>query len=279
MNELIELFRKIFLFKIVNTEKVTISVLTVVTVILAFILTNILLRFVRKTISKRLPVQDRNKFVSIFQVLKYGVYIIVVIFTLNASGVNMNVFLTASAALFVGLGFALQQLFQDIISGILLILDQSMHVGDIVEVNGIVGRVEEIRLRSTRVINRDGRVLVVPNHKFMNDTLYNYTQNGNILRENVSVGVAYGTDVELVKQILLEVADSHTLVLKDPKPMVIFSNFGESSLDFELYFFVSDGFITPRIKSDLRFRINQQFNARNISVPFPQRDVHIITKT
>lgn len=106
MNELIELFRKIFLFKIVNTEKVTISVLTVVTVILAFILTNILLRFVRKTISKRLPVQDRNKFVSIFQVLKYGVYIIVVIFTLNASGVNMNVFLTASAALFVGLGFA-----------------------------------------------------------------------------------------------------------------------------------------------------------------------------
>lgn len=236
MNELIELFRKIFLFKIVNTEKVTISVLTVVTVILAFILTNILLRFVRKTISKRLPVQDRNKFVSIFQVLKYGVYIIVVIFTLNASGVNMNVFLTASAALFVGLGFALQQLFQDIISGILLILDQSMHVGDIVEVNGIVGRVEEIRLRSTRVINRDGRVLVVPNHKFMNDTLYNYTQNGNILRENVSVGVAYGTDVELVKQILLEVADSHTLVLKDPKPMVIFSNFGESSLDFELYF-------------------------------------------
>ena len=279
MNELIELFRKIFLFKIVNTEKVTISVLTVVTVILAFILTNILLRFVRKTISKRLPVQDRNKFVSIFQVLKYGVYIIVVIFTLKASVVNMNVFLTASAALFVGLGFALQQLFQDIISGILLILDQSMHVGDIVEVNGIVGRVEEIRLRSTRVINRDGRVLVVPNHKFMNDTLYNYTQNGNILRENVSVGVAYGTDVELVKQILLEVADSHTLVLKDPKPMVIFSNFGESSLDFELYFFVSDGFITPRIKSDLRFRINQQFNARNISVPFPQRDVHIITKT
>lgn len=181
MNELIELFRKIFLFKIVNTEKVTISVLTVVTVILAFILTNILLRFVRKTISKRLPVQDRNKFVSIFQVLKYGVYIIVVIFTLNASGVNMNVFLTASAALLLDWDLRYSNSFKILFHGILLILDQSMHVGDIVEVNGIVGRVEEIRLRSTRVINRDGRVLVVPNHKFMNDTLYNYTQNGNIL--------------------------------------------------------------------------------------------------
>lgn len=98
-------------------------------------------------------------------------------------------------------------------------------------------------------------------------------------RENVSVGVAYGTDVELVKQILLEVADSHTLVLKDPKPMVIFSNFGESSLDFELYFFVSDGFITPRIKSDLRFRINHNLMPVISLCQFPQRDVHIITKT
>jgi len=273
--EFLEWLKDIFFYNIYESKEVTITVATIAAVILAFMVSSYVLKVTRKIVTRRLPPEDKNKFISIFQFLKYLVYVIVIVFTLNASGVNMSVFLTASAALFVGLGFALQQLFQDIISGVLMILDQSMHIGDIVEINGIVGRVEEIRLRSTRVVSRDGRVLVVPNHKFMLEVLYNYTQNNNIVRENVTVGVAYGSDLELVRKLLEEVAMEHPTVLKDPKPFVFFDNFGDSSLDFILYFFIGDGFRSPAVKSDLRFSIDAQFRKHNVTIPFPQRDVHI----
>jgi small-conductance mechanosensitive channel len=188
------------------------------------------------------------------------------------------VFLTASAALLVGLGFALQQLFQDIISGILIILDQSLHVGDIVEVENKVGKVLEIKLRTTRVITRNDRIMVIPNHKFMLDTLFNWTQNGFTNREQVDVGVAYGSDVQLVKKILLQCANDATEVVKEPKPVVLFEDFADSSLNFSLYFYVNNGMNSPSIKSDLRFRIDAAFRENKVSIPFPQRDLHIITK-
>jgi len=217
----------------------------------------------------------KNKFVSIFQFVQYLVYLFVIMFTLNASGVNISVLLTASAAIFLGLGFALQQLFQDLISGILIILDQSLRVGDIIEIDGKVCKVEKISLRSTKAVTRNQRVMVIPNHKFLTDILFNWTQNSNIIRENIEVGVAYGSDTELVKQILIACATKHESVLKIPEPVVMFEDFGDSSLDFAVYFFVDDAFTVPRVKSELRFEIDKQFRANKVSIPFPQRDVHL----
>jgi small-conductance mechanosensitive channel len=194
------------------------------------------------------------------------------------NGVNMSFLLTASAALLVGLGFALQQLFQDVISGILMIVDQSLHVGDIVEVDGRVGKVLEIKLRTTRVVTRNNRVMVIPNHKFMLDTLFNWTQNSFTNREQVNVGVAYGSDVQLVKKILLQCAEESPDVVQEPKPIVLFEDFADSSLNFSLYFYVDNGMNSPAIQSDLRFRIDAAFRANNVSIPFPQRDIHVITK-
>lgn len=198
MNELLDLLH----FKIIDTKNIDFTVLNVIFLIVVLVVTSFVLKIIRKVVTRKLPLEDKNKFVSVFQFIKYIVYIFVVMFTLHSSGVNMNVFLTASAALFVGIGFALQTFFLDIISGILIILDQSLHVGDIIEVDGKVGIVKEIRLRTTRMVTRNDRVLVIPNNKFMTDILFNWTQNTTSNREQVSVGVAYGSDVNLVKKLL-----------------------------------------------------------------------------
>jgi small-conductance mechanosensitive channel len=189
--------------------------------------------------------------------------------------VNLTALLTASAALFVGLGFALQDIFKDIIAGITILIDKSVLVNDIIEMNEKVGRVFEIKLRSTRVITRDDKILIIPNHLFLSESVYNYTQNHPKTRESVLVGVAYGSDTKKVERVLLDCADSQKGILKSPEPFVMFNNFGDSSLDFGIYFYVKDSFTDPRIKSNLRFAIDQAFRENQITIPFPQRDVHI----
>lgn len=273
--EVFEQLKEIFGLSLIKTEDINFTLGALVALLFAFFATSFILRFFRKFVTRKLPIEDRNKFISIFQFLQYTIYIFVLMFTLKASGVDVTVLLTASAAIFIGLGFALQQLFQDLIAGILIILDQTLHVGDIIEIEGKVCRVEKISLRSTIAVTRNQRVMVIPNHKFLSDILFNWTQKSNIIRENVEVGVAYGSDTQLVKNILIECAKKHPRILKEFEPTVMFENFGDSSLDFALYFFINDGFTVPGIKSELRFEIDQQFRNHNITIPFPQRDVHL----
>lgn len=268
-------FKDLLAFKVLPGDSINISVGTILTVIIVIVVVTFLLKLVYKVVTSNLPEEDKNKFVSIFGFFKYLLYIFVILTVLHASGVNLTVMLTASAALFIGLGFALQYLFQDIISGVLIILDQSLHVGDIIEVEDKIGKVFEIRLRTTRAITRDDKVIVIPNHIFLTDSIYNYTQNHRTTRESVKVGVAYGSDVRLVSKILEEVVASQKGVLKNPKSFVLFEDFGDSALLFSINFFINDSFSDPRLKSEIRFKINDKFREHNISIPFPQRDVHI----
>jgi small-conductance mechanosensitive channel len=273
--EILNTIKEFFSYSIYQSKDVNITVFTIISLILAFIITNIVLKFLRKLITKKIPLEDKSRFVSVFQFLQYLIYLFVVMFTLNASGVNISVLLTASAAIFLGLGFALQQLFQDLISGVLMIVDQSMKVDDIIEIEGRVCKVEKISLRSTKAVTRNNRVMVIPNHIFMSNVLFNWTQNSKIVREDLSVNVAYGSDTNLVKNLLLDSAKSHQDILKQPNAIVLFENFGDSALEFILYFFVKDPFISPKIKSDLRFIIDQKFRENNVNIPFPQRTIHI----
>jgi small-conductance mechanosensitive channel len=275
---MIETIKEILNFKIIDGKDIDITIGTITLLVVVLITTGLILKAIRIFLTRKLPKEEKNKFISFFQFIRYIVFIFAFIFALDVSGVDMSVLLTASAALLVGLGFALQQLFQDIISGILIIIDQSLHVGDIVEVDGRVGKVLEIKLRTTRVVTRNNRVMVIPNHKFMLDTLFNWTQNSFTNREQVNVGVAYGSDVQIVKKILLECAEETPEVVKEPKPIVLFEDFADSSLNFSLYFYVDNGMNSPGIQSDLRFRIDAAFRANNVSIPFPQRDIHVITK-
>ena len=149
-----------------------------------------------------------------------------------------------------------------------------MHVGDIIELEGKVGRVLDIRLRTTRAVTIDNKVLVIPNHLYLTNILFNWTENGTETRESVNIGVAYGSDVALVKQLLLDSAKNHKKVLIAPVPKVLFTDFADSSLNFKLIFTLNDSFETRFVQSDLRFEIDKKFREHNIKIPFPQRDVH-----
>lgn len=256
-------------------ENVHIDVRTILILIFIMLLTNWLLKLVRKLVNKKLDEQNKGKFKSVFSFLKYFIYTLVLIVALESSGIKMSVLLAGSAALLVGIGLGLQTLFQDIISGIFILVDRSLQVDDIVEVDGKVGRIFEIKLRTSRAVTIDDRVLIIPNHKFMTNSLYNWTQNGNVTTESVEVGVAYGSDVEKVKEILLSIAKEHPMILDSKGPDVLFSDFGESSLRFKLIFVIRDSFTRNKIKSDVRFAIEKAFREYNIKIPFPQRDVHI----
>ena len=257
-----------------NSIHITIGLLLLLFV--TMLLTGFVLKLLRRLFTRKMETDDKLKFISIFKFIKYVVYVVVILLTMSAAGINVTVILTASAALFVGLGLALQELFQDIIGGIFIIIDKSLRVGDIVEVNGKVGKVFEIKLRTTRAITRDDKVIIIPNHHFISDIIYNYTQNHKSTREKVSVGVSYGSNVELVTRLLLEAVGEQKGVLKKPKAFVLFEDFGDSALLFSVNFFISDSFSDPRIKSEIRYRIDNKFRVNNVTIPFPQRDVHII---
>jgi len=270
-----EKIREILNYTVAFSDDIQISVKAIIFVVFAFFITNRLLKLIRKIINKRLEEGDKGKFKTVFVFLRYFIYVIVIILALESSGVQVSVLLAGSAALLVGLGLGLQTLFQDIISGIFILLDKSLHVNDIVEVDGKIGRIFEINLRTTRAVTIDNRVLIIPNHVFLTNSLFNWTQNGVQTTEFLTVGVAYGSDVEKVKELLIEVAKKHPRVLRHPKPDVLFMDFADSALIFRLIIAINDSFTHLKIKSDLRFEIDKKFREHNVQIPFPQRDVHL----
>jgi small-conductance mechanosensitive channel len=258
-----------------DAHQIVLKMKYLILVVLVMLLTTILLRWVRKLVTRRMPKEDKVKFNTVFSFTRWIIYIIVILVVFDAIGFNVTAVFAASAALLIGIGLALQTLFQDIISGIFILIDRSVQVGDIIEIEGKVGRVEEIKLRTTRAVTIDNKVLIIPNHQYLTNSLYNWTQNGKVTRESVSVGVAYGSDTNKVKELLLQAANAHEMILKHPAPLVIFENFGDSALEFRLVFTLNDSFIGAIPKSDLRFEIDRLFREHNISIPFPQRDIHI----
>ena len=256
-------------------KSVDITVGLLLTITVAFIATSFILKWMRHIITRKMVQDDKLKFISIFKFIKYAAYVVVVLITVSMAGIDITILITASAALFVGLGLALQELFQDVIGGIFIIVDKSLSVGDIIEVDSKVGKVFEIKLRTVRAITRDDKVVIIPNHKFISDIVYNYTQNHKTTREQVKIGVAYGSDVMLVTKILEEIAHIQKGILKNPKPSVLFEDFGDSALLFSLNFYINDSFTDPRIKSEVRYKIDAKFREHHITIPFPQRDVHI----
>ncbi|TMM29052.1 mechanosensitive ion channel [Polaribacter aestuariivivens] len=266
-------------YTFVFSKEISITVKGLLFVAIALVLTAIILKFVRRLITRKLPKNDKHKFVTVFTYIRWFVFLVIFLIAMHSSGVNVTAVFAASAALLIGVGLALQTLFQDIISGIFILVDQSVHVGDIIELEGKVGRVLDIRLRTTRAVTVDNKVLVIPNHLYLTNILFNWTENGTETRESVTVGVSYGSDVELVKNILLEKAKNHNKILSIPEPTVLFTDFADSSLNFKLVFSLNDGFETRFVQSDLRFEIDKAFRENNVTIPFPQRDVHFYQET
>lgn len=260
-------------------KTVVITPRSILLAIVFYFLTWLFLKLIRRIVSRALSDEARDKFKGIFTFFNYFVYTVVTLVAFDTVGLNLTTLFAASAALLVGVGLALQTFIQDIISGIFILADQSVHVGDIIQVEGQIGKVERIQLRTTRAVTRDNRVLIIPNHKFMASILYNWTENGTLTRESIMVGVAYGSDVDRVRELLLEVANQHRMVLKKPLPVVLFNDFGDSALLFELLIPINRSFESNIVKSDIRFAIDKAFRKNKIEIPFPQRVVHLPKNT
>lgn len=275
-----QLFGDLFNTKILELEKYSLSLMDVVVFIAilvgARVLVWILTLILQKSLIKRTKVDQGRRFAFI-QIIKYFIYTISVVVAIESLGLNLGVLLASSAALFVGLGLGLQQTFNDFISGIILLFEGSIEVGDVVEVGSLVGRVKEIGIRTSKVETRESIYIIVPNSKFVGDNVTNWSHNRKSTRFDITVGVAYGSDVDLVKKCMLGCAKRHNLIVKTPAPFVRFANFGNSSLDFELYFWTDEAFWVENTKSDLRFMIDKLFREHEITIAFPQRDIHIKT--
>lgn len=215
---------------------------------------------------------------AVNQLLKYVIYVIAFFIAIDNLGIDMTLVWGGAAALLVGIGLGLQQTFNDLVSGIILLFERTVEVGDIVDINGLVGSVKKIGLRTSIVETRDNITVVVPNSKLIVDNVVNWSHFDNKARFHINVGVAYGSDTKQVKEILLQVAKDNIYVLKYPYPFVRFVDFGESSLDFQLHFWTRNFVVIEDIKSDIRFEIDNKFRENEIEIPFPQRDVWSRTK-
>ena len=276
-----EIIKDILEFKLLELDKFTLSVYNLFIVLIIFFAAKGITHSIDILIKKRFEkegatslTEGRSK--SITQIFKYIVYILGFFITNKSLGINIDLILGVFAALGLGVGFALQDVFKDIISGIIILFEGNVTVGDILEVDGLVGSVKEINLRTSLIRTRDGVYMVIPNSRVVNEKVINWTTNNKITRFNVTVGVAYGSDVEKVKALLLKSANENEMVSKRPSPSVFFNDFGDSALMFELYFWVTNTWEIEITKSDLRFTIDKLFRENGIQIPFPQRDVHLI---
>src|SRR5205807_3499870 len=176
----------------------------------------------------------------------------------------------------VGVGFGLQNIASNFISGLVILAERPITIGDRVEVAGVAGQVELIRARSTVIRTNDNIAMIVPNTKFIDSPVTNWTYGDPRVRFRVPVGVAYGSDVNKVRDALVAAGTSHPHVLHDPAPSVFLKQFGESSIEFELVVWSSEMSHRPsRFKSDLNFAIEEKLREAGIEIPFPQRDLHI----
>jgi small-conductance mechanosensitive channel len=175
----------------------------------------------------------------------------------------------------VGIGFGLQNITQNFISGIIILIERPIKVGDLIHVGNSSGRVIDIRVRSTIIQSADDVTIIVPNSKLLAEEVINDSFSGHRIRKHVSVGVAYGSDIEKVTALLCEAVAGHPKVLDDPPANALFTNFGDSSLDFDLRFWCSDLNEMDKTASDIRTKIERLFRENKIEIPFPQRDLNI----
>lgn len=274
--------KEILEYSLVNTENFNITVYNLMATIVILVITRVLIGIIHKIFRRKIFTNnniDVGKSHSIYQLIRYTLWVIAIVLSLETIGIKITFLLAGSAALLVGLGLGLQQVFKDIVSGLFLLFEGNLKLNDIVELDGgEIGKVKEITFRTTKIETRDNIILVVPNSKFIDGNVINWSHIQKRTRFYVQVGVAYGSDVSIVEKVLLDCAAKQKDISKSSKPFVRFYDFGNSSLDFQVFFWTDRSFEVENIKSDLRFEIEKQFRENKIQIPFPQRDVHIRTK-
>lgn len=243
---------------------------------IGYMLSNRVSQTVDNRLLHRLNVEDSLRY-TMRRFTFYVMMIFWVLFTLRLLNVPLTIFTVIGGALAVGIGFGSQNLVSNFISGVMVLLERPMRVGDQIEVGGVLGIVERIGIRATHVRTGNNATVVIPNKTFLEEFLTNWSDGGGKFRAAVKVGVAYDSDVRKVAQLALDALAKENRVLPDPAATVNFIDFGDNALVFEIVAWIR-GYTTAdrsAFESDLRFRLNEIFQANEISMPFPQRDVRL----
>jgi len=219
---------------------------------------------------------DRSLQYAIAQIVSNIVLIVGIFIVLDNAGIHLGALTVFAGAVGVGVGFGLQNIASNFISGLVILAERPITVGDRVEVAGIAGQVQHIRARSTVIVTNDNITMIVPNTKFIDSPVTNWTYGDPRVRFRIPIGVAYGSDVNRVREALIAAAREHPAALSDPAPSVFLDKFGDSTIDFELVVWSMEMSYRPRrFKSDLNFLIDKHLRAAGIEIPNPQRDLHI----
>ncbi len=276
LQEFLTSLRRFLNFELIHLKSYTLTVADILSalfiIFLAWAFLYVMKRYVLRLFFRRKQVAPGQQF-AINQLIRYIVYPVAFLLTFQAIGIQLSVFLAGAAALLVGIGLGLQQTFKDLFSGIILLIEGTVKVNDMLVIGDTIGIVKEIGLRTSKIETRDETVNIVPNSKLVEDTVTNWSHNNRPTRFNVDVGVAYGSDLTLVRELLLQAAREHDKVLGHPDTSVQFREFGASSLDFKLFFYSYEFLRIEAVRSDLRFRIDALFREHAITIPFPQQEV------
>ncbi|SHI58175.1 Mechanosensitive ion channel [Arenibacter nanhaiticus] len=272
-----ELLHKFLEFELLSIGKYNLKVIGLVIAFLIIMITRIILWAIKKSMFRKRNLERYNEgnTYSLYQIIKYTLWVIAVGFILETFGVKVTLLIAGSAALLVGIGLGLQQTFNDIISGIILLSERSIRISDVLQIDGDIVKIQEIGLRTSKGLNTDDISIIIPNSLITTNKVINWSHQTNLNRFRIDVGVSYGSDVEFVIKILEESAREHPEVNDEKTVEARLKNFGNSSLDFQILFYSSTIFGSDRMKSDIRRIINLKFQQNNITIPFPQMDVHI----
>ena len=254
--------------------------LTAVIFFLARITVNFLKVVLLRAVRKNERIDSGTQYIYV-QLAKYLVYTIAIIIFLRSFGVNLDLFLTATTFLLVGVGLGLQSIFRDYFSGILLLFEGAVKVGDIVEIethNGkenFVAKVIQINLRTSKVETRNEKILIIPNSKLTHESVINWSVGNQITRFSIPISFHYGVDTDLVREILIKCALRNKDVVKKNKPIVRLLNFGPHGLEMDLIFWADQNLFIEIVKSEIRFEIDKELRVNGIKIPYNQQDIHL----
>ncbi|MBI1271876.1 mechanosensitive ion channel [bacterium] len=261
----------------VGEQPITLCMLTFISV-LGYVLiyfTGKLQRWMAEKLNKR-PSLDYGTAQSITSILRYALIGIGFVIILQAAGIDLSTVTVMAGALGIGVGLGLQNIVSNLVSGLVVMFERPVKVGDRIEVGGVLGDVVKLSLRAATIRTNDNIEIIVPNNEFINGNVTNWSHSSRDVRLNIPVGVSYSSDPETVRECLLAAAEDCKMVLEDPSPDVIFDGFGDSALNFELRVYTSTHVDKPRVlKSALNFLIFQKLKEADIEIPFPQRDLHL----
>lgn len=276
-------------FKVIELPNFSLDFRDILVIISVFFGAKIVVNLTKIFISRKFN-NSRNRDVAkeyvYVQVAKYIIYVFSILLCFQILEIDLTLFLTGSAALLVGVGLGLQDVFKDMFAGVVMLVENNVRVGDIVEIGGntitsgmsnesMVVKILKINVRTTQIQTREGNVLIIPNNQLTSSPVENWSHGSELTRFSIKVTVEYNSDIELIKKLLIQAATTHPKVKKEQPITVLLTNFGDKGLELELYFWADQSWEILFYKSEIRFEIDRLFREHKITIPYPKRSVHV----